>query len=199
MAQEFLVSVSIKGTNKGTTTDGFGSFKINVPAKTVLIFRYVGFKTEEVLVSSQTSLNVVLIQDNKQLEEVVVTAMGIKKEAKTLGYTVQEIKGSELVKARDSNPINSLTGKIAGLTVGANAEMLGRPELVLRGSKDLLFVVDGAPINSDTWNISPDDIESYSVLKGLTPQLYMVQEGSMVQSSSLQKEVQKMLKDGKLT
>jgi hypothetical protein len=199
MAQEFRVSVSIKGTNKGTTTDGFGSFKINVPAKTVLIFRYVGFKTEEVLVSSQTSLNVVLIQDNKQLEEVVVTAMGIKKEAKTLGYTVQEIKGSELVKARDSNPINSLTGKIAGLTVGANAEMLGRPELVLRGSKDLLFVVDGAPINSDTWNISPDDIESYSVLKGLTLQLYMVQEGSMVQSSSLQKEVQKMLKDGKLT
>lgn len=160
------VSVLIKGTSKGTTTDGTGSFKITVPAKAVLVFRYVGFKTQEIAVSSQTNLSVVLAQDTKQLEEVVVTAMGIKKEAKTLGYTVQEIKGSEMVKARDSNPINSLTGKIAGLTVGANAEMLGRPELVLRGSKDLLFVVDGAPINSDTWNISPDDIESYSVLKG---------------------------------
>jgi len=97
---------------------------------------------------------------------VVVTAYGVRKEAKRLGYSLQEVKGSELTKARDANPINSLAGKIAGLTIGASSEMLGRPEIVLRGSKDLLFVIDGIPVNTDTWNISPDDIESYTVLKG---------------------------------
>jgi TonB-linked SusC/RagA family outer membrane protein len=160
------VSVLIKGTSKGTTTDGTGSFKITVSAKAVLVFRYVGFKTQEIAVSSQTNLSVVLAQDTKQLEEVVVTAMGIKKEARSLGYTTQDVKGEDLVKAREPNPINSLTGKIAGLTVNPSAEMLGRPQLVLRGNADLLFVVDGVPINSDTWNISSDDIETYSVLKG---------------------------------
>ncbi|MFX9023840.1 TonB-dependent receptor plug domain-containing protein, partial [Acinetobacter baumannii] len=67
---------------------------------------------------------------------------------------------------RDANPVNALVGKVAGLSVGASSEMLGRPEIVLRGSKDLLFVIDGVPVNSDTWNVSPDDIETYSVLKG---------------------------------
>jgi TonB-dependent SusC/RagA subfamily outer membrane receptor len=104
--------------------------------------------------------------DSKALTEVVVTAYGIKKEVRKLGYSVQEVKGADLIKARDPNPINGLAGKVAGLTIGANAEMLGRPEIVLRGSKDLLFVVDGVPINSDTWNISPDDIETYTILKG---------------------------------
>ncbi|MEI9955503.1 MAG: TonB-dependent receptor plug domain-containing protein [Ferruginibacter sp.] len=104
--------------------------------------------------------------DPKSLTEVVVTAYGIKKEVKRIGYSVQEVKGSDLTKARDANPINSLAGKVAGLSVGASSEMLGRPEIVLRGSKDLLFVVDGVPVNTDTWNISPDDIESYTVLKG---------------------------------
>ncbi|HEY0608219.1 MAG TPA: SusC/RagA family TonB-linked outer membrane protein, partial [Chitinophaga sp.] len=93
---------------------------------------------------------------------------GIKKEVKRLGYAVQEIKGEDLVKAREPNPINGLTGKVAGLTVGASAEMLGTPQVLLRGSAINLYVVDGVPINSDTWNISPDDIESYTVLKGAT-------------------------------
>jgi TonB-linked SusC/RagA family outer membrane protein len=115
---------------------------------------------------NEAQLNISLTEDNKQLTEVVVTALGVKKEVRRIGYSVQEVKGADLNKARDPNPINSLVGKIAGLSVGPNPEMLGRPDLVLRGSKDLLFVVDGVPINSDTWNISPDDIESYSVLKG---------------------------------
>jgi TonB-linked SusC/RagA family outer membrane protein len=92
--------------------------------------------------------------------------LGIKKEARAIGYTTQEVKGEELVKAREPNPINSLTGKVAGLTVGPSAELLGRPALVLRGRSDLLFVVDGVPVNSDTWNVSADDIESYTILKG---------------------------------
>ncbi|MFT2536385.1 hypothetical protein ACMWQD_28820, partial [Escherichia coli] len=79
----------------------------------------------------------VLDDDPKQLSEVVVTAYGIKKETKKIGYAVQEVKGSDVNKVRDANPVNALVGKVAGLSVGASSEMLGRPEIVLRGSKDL--------------------------------------------------------------
>ncbi|RZK33343.1 MAG: SusC/RagA family TonB-linked outer membrane protein, partial [Hymenobacter sp.] len=120
----------------------------------------------EVAVGEQTAINVTLGEDHQELEEVVVTALGIKKEARTIGYTTQEIAGAQLVKAREPNPVNSLTGKIAGLTVAPSAELLGRPQLILRGSSNILFVVDGVPVNSDTWNISADDIETYTVLKG---------------------------------
>ncbi|MEA5259377.1 SusC/RagA family TonB-linked outer membrane protein [Arcicella aquatica] len=161
------VSISIKGTTRGTTTDGNGVFKLpSANDKMVLVFRYIGFATQEIVVGNRTTLDVTLLPENRQLEEVVVTALGIKKEARSIGYTTQDVKGEDLVKAREPNPINSLTGKIAGLTVSSSAEMLGRPQLILRGNSDLLFVVDGVPINSDTWNISSDDIETYSVLKG---------------------------------
>ncbi len=102
------------------------------------------------------------------MSEVVVTALGIKKEIKRIGYSVQEVKGEDLVKARDQNPISGLTGKVAGLSVGPSAELLRKPTVLLRGNEITLYVVDGIPINSDTWNISPDDIESYTVLKGPT-------------------------------
>src|SRR4029078_6486298 len=100
------------------------------------------------------------------LSEVVVTALGVKKELKKIGYSLQEIKGEELVKARDPNPVTGLTGKIAGLSVGPSAEMLRKPTVLLRGNEINLYVVDGIPISTDTWNISPDDIETYTVLKG---------------------------------
>jgi TonB-linked SusC/RagA family outer membrane protein len=159
-------SIMIKGTSTGAITGTEGRFTLSVNKGQVLTVSFIGFSTQELPVTAETNYSVQLKSDSRSLTEVVVTAYGVKKEVKKLGYSVQEIKGADLVKARDPNPINSLAGKVAGLTVGANAEMLGRPELVLRGSKDLLFVVDGAPINSDTWNISPDDIESYSILKG---------------------------------
>lgn len=161
------VSVQQKNSSVGAFTNENGEFTIKVTGTSpVLVFSFVGYATKEVAVGGENQLSVTLIEDNRQLNEVVVTAMGVKKEVKRLGYSVQEVKGSDLVRARDANPINSLAGKVAGLSVGANPEMLGRPDLVLRGSKDLLFVVDGSPVNSDTWNISPDDIETYSVLKG---------------------------------
>lgn len=161
------VNVLVKGTTNGAITDIDGSFKINVGATDdVLVFSFVGFNTQELSLGGRTSVDVTLASDTKQLEEVVVTALGIKKELRTLGYTTQEVKGQDLVKAREPNPLNSLTGKVAGLTVGPSAELLGRPSLVLRGRADLLFVVDGVPVNSDTWNVSADDIETYTVLKG---------------------------------
>ncbi len=163
------VNVIVKGTSVGTTTNAEGSYSLAVPsnsAAVTLTFSFVGYKPQDIVVGNQTAINVTLGEDTKQLDEVVVTALGIRKEARNIGYTTQEISGAQLVKAREPNPVNSLTGKIAGLTVAPSAELLGRPTLILRGNSDLLFVVDGVPINSDTWNISPDDIETYTVLKG---------------------------------
>jgi TonB-linked SusC/RagA family outer membrane protein len=107
-----------------------------------------------------------LASDTKQLSEVVVTALGIEKDEAKLGYATQKVNGSDLVKAREPNPLNSMVGKVAGLTVGVSSELLGKPQLVLRGNTDLLIVVDGVPVVSDTWNIPPDDIDTYTVLKG---------------------------------
>lgn len=159
--------VKVSETRAQAMTDDAGHFTLNVPAgRSTLVVISLGYLTAEKKIEKEEDVIIVLKDDTKALTDVVVTAYGIKKEVKKLGYTVQEVKGADLTKARDANPINSLVGKVAGLSVGANPEMLGRPELVLRGSKDLLFVVDGVPVNTDTWNVSPDDIESYSVLKG---------------------------------
>ena len=163
------VNVIIKGTAIGTTTNAEGRYSLAVPANSAVVtltFSFVGFKPQNVVVGEQTLLNVTLGEDTKELDEVVITALGVKKEARIIGYTTQTIAGAQLVKAREPNPVNSLTGKVAGLTVAPSAEILGRPQLILRGNTDLLFVVDGVPINSDTWNVSADDIESYTVLKG---------------------------------
>jgi len=161
-------TVKIKGSSKGALTDGNGQFVIAAAPTDTLVVSYIGFTPAEVAVKDQQHIVITLHTDKRSLDEVVVTALGIKKEVKRLGYAVQEIKGEDLVKAREPNPINGLTGKVAGLTVGASAEMLGTPQVLLRGSAINLYVVDGVPINSDTWNISPDDIESYTVLKGAT-------------------------------
>ena len=109
--------------------------------------------------------------DTSSVGEVVVTALGIKKEKKKLGFAVSEIQGASLVKARETNVVDNMVGKVAGLTIGQSAELLGTSQIVLRGSdirrgQSVLFVVDGIPINSDAYNLSPDDIEKVSVLMG---------------------------------
>jgi TonB-linked SusC/RagA family outer membrane protein len=159
-------TVRVKGTERGTTATADGTYKINVSDKSILQFSFIGFSAQEIQVGSKSVINVVMNEDVKQVEEVVVTALGISKEKRTLTNAIQSVKGADLIKAREPNPINSLAGKVAGLTIGASAELLGRPNIVLRGNTDVLFVVDGVPINSDTWNVSADDIETYSVLKG---------------------------------
>ena len=161
------VNVLVKGTTNGTVTDADGNFQISgAGTNDVIVISFVGFATQEITVGERTTLKVTLAPDAKQLQEVVVTALGIEKDAAKLGYAQQKVQGADLVKAREPNPMNSLVGKVAGLTVGASSEMLGRPQLVLRGETSLLITVDGVPVVSDTWNISPDDIESYTVLKG---------------------------------
>ncbi|MES2517329.1 MAG: SusC/RagA family TonB-linked outer membrane protein [Bacteroidota bacterium] len=159
-------TIRIKGTERGTTTNADGDYKISVAEKSTLQFSFIGYSAQEVQVGTKSVINIVLNEDVKQVEEVVVTALGISKERRSLTNAIQTVKGADLIKAREPNPINSLAGKVAGLTIGASAELLGRPNVVLRGNTDVLYVVDGVPINSDTWNISADDIETYSVLKG---------------------------------
>jgi TonB-linked SusC/RagA family outer membrane protein len=160
------VNIVVKGTTNGTISDAQGKFSINnVSANDALVISFVGYLTQEVSVSGRSTLDITLEVDAKQLSEVVITALGIEKDKAKVGYATQSVSGSDLVKAREPNAVNSLVGKVAGLNIGASAEILGAPNISLRG-RGTLFVVDGVPIQSDTWNISPDDIESYSVLKG---------------------------------
>ncbi|MFZ4543907.1 MAG: SusC/RagA family TonB-linked outer membrane protein [Saprospiraceae bacterium] len=161
------VTIKVLNGNKFATTDEKGTYRIEAKSGEVLEFSYIGFASRQVTVNSALLVDVILSPDNKFLSDVVVTALGFKKERASLGYAIQEVKGENLIKAREQNPISSLTGKIAGLTVGASPELLGAPGVLLRG-KSPLYVVDGIPINSDTWNISPDDIETITVLKGPT-------------------------------
>ena len=162
------VTVAVKGAANATTTDEKGNFSVSSTGNATLIFTSVGFTEKVVPVNNRTTINVQLQAQANSLNEVVVTALGIKKELKTIGYSIQEVKGADLLKARESNPVNGLVGKVAGLNVGINPEILATPTVLLRGSPLNFYVVDGIPINSDTWNISPDDIESYTVLKGPT-------------------------------
>jgi TonB-linked SusC/RagA family outer membrane protein len=158
-------SIMVKGTDKGTTTGVEGRFTLSVDKGQVLIFKSIGFATQELTVS-ETYISIQLVPDNKTLTEVVVTALGVKKSFQKLGYSQSQINGDELTTARDANPFNSLAGKVAGLQIGASSEFYGAPTVVLRGSKDILYIVDGEPVNSDTYDFNPDDIDTYTVLKG---------------------------------
>ncbi len=185
-------SVIEKGTSNGVATDFDGNYSIEVSGSTAtLVFSTIGFTTQEVSASGRTTINVVLMPDLEMLDEVVVTALGIKRERKSLGYAVQEIKGASIVDAREPNMVNALSGKITGLQVikGSNGPA-GSSKIVLRGYSSLtgdnqpLIVVDGTPLDNFTgssnegfWSpsadlgngladVNPDDIESLSVLKG---------------------------------
>lgn len=159
-------TVSVKNGKQKTTTNSSGVFMINAALGSQLSISIIGYQSKQIVVNSD-GLTISLIATSTQLDEVVVTALGVKKETRKLGYAVQEVKGSDLVKAREPNPINGLVGKVAGLDVAISREMLAAPAVSLRGGNISLYVVDGIPITSDTWNISPDDIETYTVLKGL--------------------------------
>lgn len=160
------ISITLKGSKSGTVTDGSGHFSITGGPGQILVFSAVGYGKKEITLDNTASIVVNLTSNSSQLSEVVVTALGIKKEVRRIGYATQTVKGEDLTMARDANPITGLIGKVAGLSVGPSAELLGAPNVSLRGNTISLYVVDGFPINTDTFNISPDDIESYTVLKG---------------------------------
>ena len=185
------VNVLIKGTTIGAITDLDGAFTLNVKKGDVLVISYTGYETQEVVVKDNSPLNIVLKENLTELNEVVVTALGIKKETKALTYNVQEIKAAELVTVKDANFMNALSGKIAGVTINSTSSGVGGgARVVMRGTKSIsgnnnaLYVVDGIPLPnlsstqpSDLYTgmgqsgdgiatLNPDDIESISVLTG---------------------------------
>jgi TonB-linked SusC/RagA family outer membrane protein len=156
-------NIGLKNTTVGTASDEEGRFSIAAKMGDILVISFAGFTTKEVVISSN-SLDI-LLENSAEIREIVVVGLGLNKEKARLGYASQEVKGVELIKAREPNALNSLAGKVAGLTIGSSSEMLGAPTINLRGANPII-IVDGVPINSDTWNINPDDIESINVLKG---------------------------------
>ncbi|WMI66499.1 SusC/RagA family TonB-linked outer membrane protein [Aestuariibaculum sp. YM273] len=145
-------NVIIDGTTTGTLTDFDGKYTIMAKAGDVLTFSFLGMTTEKVTVSGSNTINVQLAEDNEQLAEVVVTALGIKKEKKALTYSAQEVGGDELTRVKQTNPINSLSGKSAGITIARSSSGLGgATKVVLRGNasttyNDPLYVIDGIPV-----------------------------------------------------
>lgn len=183
-------TVLIKGTSNGTSTDFDGKYVITANQGATIVFSFVGYASKEMVVGSSNTLNVSLAEDAESLDEVVVTALGIKREAKSIGYAVSTIKSDDLNEVRETNVLNSLQGKASGLlitnqsgNVGGSTRILIRGNSSLSGTVQPLFVVDGVPIsNANTatgsritggfdfgnraQDINPDDIETVTVLKG---------------------------------
>lgn len=181
-------SVLEKGTTNGTITDVDGRFTLPVKEGATLVISYVGYKPVEVQATAKP-MSITLEQESQLLEDVVVTALGIKRERKALGYGLDEVKGAAFEKAKETNVINALAGRVAGLVISQTAGgASGSTRVVLRGSTEMtgdnqpLYVVDGVPLDNTNFgsagasggydlgdgisSINPDDIESMSVLKG---------------------------------
>lgn len=184
------VSIFVKGTTIGTITDIDGNYNLEVPSGKEIEISYIGYATQTYTIKKDQTINISLAEDTELLDEVVVTALGIKRSQKALSYNVQEIKNDELVTIKDANFMNALSGKVAGVNINASSSGIGgATRVVMRGSKSIgannnaLYVIDGVPIfnsnegsTSGTFStqprgegisdLNPEDIESMSVLSG---------------------------------
>ncbi|MCW3805397.1 SusC/RagA family TonB-linked outer membrane protein [Plebeiibacterium marinum] len=191
------VSIIVKGTTVGTITRPDGTYSLNVPGDAkILVFSFVGMKTQDVLIEGRSTINVTMESDAIDVDEVVVTALGIRKEAKALGYATSNVGADELTQSGEQNVIQALAGKASGIQVigsggtpGASSKILIRGNSSFTGNNEPLIVVDGVPIDNTTsqtnagdnpynknlegvnnsnraLDINPDDIESVTVLKG---------------------------------
>lgn len=166
------VSISAKGNAGGVTSGTGGKYSITVAENSILVFSYVGYISQEIPVTGD-KLNVVLQKENGALEDVVVTALGIKRNTKSLTYSTQSVNTERLTEAREINIMNSLPGKVAGLSITSSAAGVGGDvRVVLRGNRSIngdsqpLYVVDGVPVSIGIADINPDNIASMNVLKG---------------------------------
>ncbi|MBD2714771.1 SusC/RagA family TonB-linked outer membrane protein [Microvirga sp. STR05] len=186
------VTVLVKGTSVGASTNADGSFSLSVPSSaSTLVFSFIGYRTTEQPIGSSNSINVALAVDSKQLSEVVVTALGQERTRNSLPFAATQVEGEQITVARNPNFINGLSGKVAGLNVRQSNTLGGSSNVVIRGTKSItgnnqaLFVVDGVPISNANTNttgqqtggggydygnaaadVNPDDIASMTVLKG---------------------------------
>lgn len=198
------VTIIVKGlSGVGTTTSIDGKYFLNVPASgKTLVFSYIGYQTQEVAIEGKNAINIVLIADSKRLDEVVVTALGISREKKSLGSAVQEVKSDQITKAAPNNVVASLQGKVAGVQIGTAGGQIGASSrITIRGNSSIntsqpLIVVDGIPLSNDVtksttsnqqvdfgsglYDVNPDDIESVSILKGGSAALYGMRAGNGV-------------------
>lgn len=181
-------SVVVSGSTVGTITDANGHFSINASSDKTLNVSSIGYKDAAVKVGDRTVLQIVLEEDNELLDEVVVTALGVTRQEKTLGYSATTMKSEELLAARTTNVMNAISGKVAGVQVqstssdpGSSTNIIIRGFSSINGSNQPLYVVDGVPLSSGSVssasqdkssqiagisNISPEDIESMTILKG---------------------------------
>jgi TonB-dependent SusC/RagA subfamily outer membrane receptor len=188
------VTVQVKNTNRATVSSDGGSFQINAAGNDVLVFSGVGYTTQEVVVNNRNSINVSLQAATQNLSEVVVTALGVKKQSRGLGYSATNVKPEELTVNRTSNPINALQGKVAGVNIstlgtgpGGSSKIRIRGQSTIGGGGSPLIVINGVPIDNTNFNsstvsvtgggvfadggdglssINPDDIEDMTILKG---------------------------------
>ena len=185
------VTVTEKGTSNATTTNNDGAYTINVKnAGAVLVFTYVGYKTTEIAVAGRHTVNVHIESNAQELSGVVVTALGITRAKKSLGYSVEEVAGKEMNRVAQENVLNAMSGKVAGVTINQTGAAGSSVSMIIRGATSLssdnqpLFVIDGVPVANTLNNVSqigndnrvdygnaisginPDDIESVSILKG---------------------------------
>ncbi|WP_456463279.1 SusC/RagA family TonB-linked outer membrane protein [Lutibacter sp.] len=185
------VTVLVKGTTVGTQTDFDGNYSIQTTVGATLQFSFVGMTTVEKVVGSSNSINVTMVENAEMLDEVVVTALGIKRDEKSLGYSTQKVGGDDINTAKKNNFVDGLSGKVAGIQIKRSTNMGGSTNVIIRGITSLtgnnqaLFVIDGVPIDNSNTNgggqqtarggydfgnaasdINPDDIESVNVLKG---------------------------------
>lgn len=183
-------TIVVKGTTRGTVTDVDGTYSIQAQSGEILVFSFVGFETKEIQVGSESVMDVTL-SEGLALSEIVVTALGVERETKALGYSVQAVDGSQFTEARETNVLNSLSGRVAGVQItNSSSGIGGSSRVVIRGESSLninanqpLFVVDGVPISNNivgssgrgnqetdygnaAGEINPDDIASMTVLKG---------------------------------
>jgi TonB-linked SusC/RagA family outer membrane protein len=192
-AREPLIGVSIiiKGTDKGTVTDLSGSFSLEqLSEMDVMVFSYIGYLTQEVPVGNRSEFDITLQEDQQSLDEVVVTALGIRKETKALGYSVTKLEGDSFSKGRETNFANALVGKVAGVNVtgvgtgpGGSSRVTIRGNTSISGDNQPLYIINGLPMDNTQFgsprganpdwgdnisSINPDDIEEITVLKGAT-------------------------------
>lgn len=185
------VSIKVKDTGKTTTTSINGTFSIEVPNEaSVLIFSFVGYMEQEIIVGNQRTLSISLQEKTEGLQEVVVTALGIKRASRSLGYSVGELSSKDINKVAQENVLNSISGKVPGVTVSSTGGSGSSVSMIIRGATSLsndnqpLFVVDGVPITNTLNNVgqvgtdnnvdygnaisslNPEDIENISILKG---------------------------------
>ncbi|WP_103070258.1 SusC/RagA family TonB-linked outer membrane protein [Aquimarina sediminis] len=186
------VNIIVKGSNSGTQSDFDGKYSLQASQGSILIFSYLGFAEKEATIGLEKTINIQLEEAASQLDEIVVTALGISRDKKSLGYSTQEVAGEDLNTVKTANFVNSLSGKASGVQIKRNNNLGGSTNVVIRGNASLsgsnqaLFVIDGVPINNTNTNskiqgqarggqydygnaasdINPEDIESINVLKG---------------------------------